>query len=130
MVTIPCQQNALGRGKSVTKVCIAYQCHLGAPKIALGALENNLFLCPFVTHFGLHSCDSDLGLLLLFFPLWPMLGFALVALTWVFSFCSSFPPPLCWVLCVMELVRVSLSIFTPFDSSFPPLLGALCNETC
>ncbi len=35
----------------------------------LGALENNLFLCSFVTHFGLGSCGSDLGLLLLFFPL-------------------------------------------------------------
>jgi len=67
MVTIPCQQNALAIGKVLGKYAIAYQCHLGAAKIALGALENNLFLCPFVTHFGLCSCGSDLGLLLLFF---------------------------------------------------------------
>jgi hypothetical protein len=36
----------------------------------MGALEHNLFLCPFE----------------------PTLGFALLACTWVLSLCSSFPP--------------------------------------
>lgn len=33
------------------------------------------------------------------------LGFAILAETWVFSLCSSFP--LCWVLCLMELGKAS-----------------------
>ncbi len=37
------------------------------------ALENNLFLCPFVTLFGFCSCGSDLGPLSLFFLFPPSL---------------------------------------------------------
>ncbi len=44
-------------------------------------------------------------------PLWPALGFALLALTWVLCLCSFFPtpppPPLCWVLCLFKFPRVS-----------------------
>jgi hypothetical protein len=67
------------------------------------ALENNLFLC----------------------PLWPSLGFAHVAQTWVLSLCSSFSP-LHWMLCLMELARVSSQ--TRLFSSFLPRLNlSLCG---
>jgi hypothetical protein len=52
----------------------------------VGALEHDLFQCPFVTHFTFCSFGSNL-VPLFFFP--------------------SFPP--CWVLCLMEFARVSSS---------------------